>query len=297
MNRSFVVADIPGLIEGAAEGAGLGHQFLRHLARTRLLLHLVDIAPFDPAADPVRDARAIVDELKKYDEALYRKPRWLVLNKTDLLPRRRARSRGNELVRRLRWKGPWFVDLGAHRRRLPRALLRGDERAGAQVSERLVCATQSGWSSRSAARSSPTRARASTSRRWRAGRPRSRSSRAASKEVVLVSSGAIAEGMQRLGWTKRPHAMHELQAAAAVGQMGLVQVYETCFREARPAHRPGAADARRPRRPAALPERALDAAHAARARASSRSSTRTTPSSPTRSASATTTRSARWSPT
>ena len=85
MNRSFVVADIPGLIEGAAEGAGLGHQFLRHLARTRLLLHLVDIAPFDPEADPVRDARAIVDELRKYDEALYRKPRWLVLNKTDLL--------------------------------------------------------------------------------------------------------------------------------------------------------------------------------------------------------------------
>jgi GTP-binding protein len=85
-NRSFVVADIPGLIEGAAEGAGLGHQFLRHLARTRLLLHLVDIAPFDPASDPAAEARAIVDELRKYDPALYDKPRWLVLNKTDLLP-------------------------------------------------------------------------------------------------------------------------------------------------------------------------------------------------------------------
>ncbi len=85
-SRSFVVADSPGLIEGAADGAGLGHQFLRHLQRTRLLLHIVDIAPFDPAADPVRDARAILDELKKYDPALHDKPRWLVANKIDLLP-------------------------------------------------------------------------------------------------------------------------------------------------------------------------------------------------------------------
>lgn len=84
-NRSFVIADIPGLIEGAAEGAGLGHQFLRHLARTRLLLHIVDLAPFDPEVDPVAEARAIVQELKKYDESLYEKPRWLVLNKVDLL--------------------------------------------------------------------------------------------------------------------------------------------------------------------------------------------------------------------
>lgn len=83
--KSFVVADIPGLIEGAAEGAGLGHQFLRHLARTRLLLHLVDLAPLHPDTDPVREARAILNELKKYDEGLYNKPRWLVLNKLDLL--------------------------------------------------------------------------------------------------------------------------------------------------------------------------------------------------------------------
>jgi GTP-binding protein len=83
--KSFVIADIPGLIEGAAEGAGLGHQFLRHLARTRLLLHLVDIAPMHPGTDPVREAHAILNELKKYDEALYDKPRWLVLNKLDLL--------------------------------------------------------------------------------------------------------------------------------------------------------------------------------------------------------------------
>jgi len=73
-NQSFVIADIPGLIEGASEGAGLGHQFLRHLARTTLLLHLVDIAPFDPAINPVDEARAIVNELKKYDELLYQKP-------------------------------------------------------------------------------------------------------------------------------------------------------------------------------------------------------------------------------
>ena len=86
INRSFVIADIPGLIEGAAEGAGLGHQFLRHLARTRLLLHIVDLAPADPNSDPVSDARAIVEELRKYDEGLYDKPRWLVLNKADLIP-------------------------------------------------------------------------------------------------------------------------------------------------------------------------------------------------------------------
>jgi GTP-binding protein len=83
--KSFVIADIPGLIEGAAEGAGLGHQFLRHLARTRLLLHLVDIAPMHEGVDPVHEAHAILNELKKYDEALYHKPRWLVLNKLDLL--------------------------------------------------------------------------------------------------------------------------------------------------------------------------------------------------------------------
>ncbi|TAN83561.1 MAG: GTPase ObgE [Gallionella sp.] len=86
--KSFVIADIPGLIEGAAEGAGLGHQFLRHLARTRLLLHLVDIAPMYEGTDPVAEANAILNELKKYDQSLYEKPRWLVLNKLDLLPDR-----------------------------------------------------------------------------------------------------------------------------------------------------------------------------------------------------------------
>jgi GTPase len=107
--RSFVVADIPGLIEGAAEGAGLGHRFLRHLARTRLLLHLVDLAPLDTESDPVHDARAIVKELKLYDEALYDKPRWLVLNKLDLIPEEERDARVAQFVKSYRWKGPVFA--------------------------------------------------------------------------------------------------------------------------------------------------------------------------------------------
>jgi GTP-binding protein len=107
--RSFVVADIPGLIEGAAEGAGLGHRFLRHLARTRLLLHLVDLAPLDTESDPVHDARAIVKELKLYDEALYEKPRWLVLNKLDLIPEEERAARVAQFVKSYRWKGPVFA--------------------------------------------------------------------------------------------------------------------------------------------------------------------------------------------
>jgi GTPase len=108
-SRSFVVADIPGLIEGAAEGAGLGHQFLRHLARTHLLLHLIDIAPADPDADPVREARAIVAELKKYDQTLYRKPRWIVLNKVDLLPEDQRAALVQKFLRRLGWKRKTFT--------------------------------------------------------------------------------------------------------------------------------------------------------------------------------------------
>ena len=106
--QSFVVADVPGLIEGAAEGAGLGHQFLRHLQRTRLLLHLIDVAPFDDDVDPVRQARAIAAELKKYDPALHAKPRWLVLNKVDMLPPDEREPRVRDIVRRLRWKAPVF---------------------------------------------------------------------------------------------------------------------------------------------------------------------------------------------
>src|SRR3982751_5632400 len=106
--RSFVVADIPGLIEGASEGAGLGHQFLRHLQRTRLLLHIVDLAPFDEEVDPVAQAKAIVGELKKYDEALYEKPRWLVLNKLDMVDADNGATIVKEFVKRFKFKGPVF---------------------------------------------------------------------------------------------------------------------------------------------------------------------------------------------
>jgi GTPase len=108
-HRSFVMADIPGLIEGAAEGAGLGIRFLRHLQRTRVLLHLVDIAPPDPEADPVKDARAIVQELKKFSKELAAKPRWLVINKSDLLPEADAEKRARAIVRGLRFRGPHFL--------------------------------------------------------------------------------------------------------------------------------------------------------------------------------------------
>ena len=114
-DASFVVADIPGLIEGAAEGAGLGHQFLRHLSRTRLLLHLVDLAPpvmeGNPTdADTARDVRALSNELKKYDASLHAKPRWLVFNKTDLFASAaEAEAVARRIVRALRWRGPWFL--------------------------------------------------------------------------------------------------------------------------------------------------------------------------------------------
>ncbi len=108
--RSFVIADIPGLIEGASEGAGLGHLFLRHLARTRVLLHLIDSAPLDlpedPLASAVHSARAIVEELRLYDEDLYNKPRWLVLNKLDMLPDPEDFRR--RFCEELGWEGPVF---------------------------------------------------------------------------------------------------------------------------------------------------------------------------------------------
>ena len=108
-NRSFIVADIPGLIDGAADGAGLGHQFLRHLQRNRMLLHLVDIAPLDGASDPVADARAIVKELNRYDPALCDKPRWLVLNKLDLVEPDERAQRIAAFVDAYRWTGPVFA--------------------------------------------------------------------------------------------------------------------------------------------------------------------------------------------
>ena len=106
--QSFVIADIPGLIEGASEGAGLGHLFLRHLQRTRLLLHIVDVAPFDDSVDPVAQAKAIVEELRKYDAALHGKTRWLVLNKLDMVPEEDRAKLVKDFVKRFKWKGPVF---------------------------------------------------------------------------------------------------------------------------------------------------------------------------------------------
>jgi GTP-binding protein len=109
--QSFVLADIPGLIEGAAEGAGLGIRFLKHVSRTRLLLHMVDIMPLDDS-DPVANVKAISNELKKYSPELYKKERWLVLNKVDLLDPEEARVRCEEIVERLGWKGRVFAISG-----------------------------------------------------------------------------------------------------------------------------------------------------------------------------------------
>jgi GTP-binding protein len=106
--QSFVVADVPGLIEGASEGAGLGHLFLRHLQRTRLLLHIVDVAPFDEGVDPVAQAKSIVAELKKYDTGLFTKPRWLVLNKLDMVPAEKREAVVKDFVKRFKYKGPVF---------------------------------------------------------------------------------------------------------------------------------------------------------------------------------------------
>ena len=107
-NKSFVIADVPGLIEGAADGAGLGIRFLKHLARTRLLLHIVDLAPLDPDADPVRDAKAIVAELEKYSPELAAKPRWLILNKLDLIPEEERDQHITDFLKAYGHDGPWF---------------------------------------------------------------------------------------------------------------------------------------------------------------------------------------------
>jgi len=107
--RSFVIADIPGLIEGAADGAGLGSLFLRHVQRTRLLLHLVDMAPFDESIDPAEQVRAIENELRKYDPDMLDKPRWLVLNKGDLLDDATRSERAKAIIAALDWKEPWFT--------------------------------------------------------------------------------------------------------------------------------------------------------------------------------------------
>nr|WP_298380686.1 Obg family GTPase CgtA [uncultured Halomonas sp.] len=107
MHEHFVMADVPGLIEGASEGAGLGLRFLKHLTRTRLLLHVVDVEPFDES-DPVEAAQAITHELEQFSATLAERPRWLVLNKLDLLPEDERKTRVNDIVSRLGWDGPMF---------------------------------------------------------------------------------------------------------------------------------------------------------------------------------------------
>jgi GTP-binding protein len=108
-HRSFVVADIPGLIEGAAEGAGLGIQFLKHLSRTGLLLHMVDMMPPAGAGDPVEDVRILTRELAQYSDELAQRERWLVLNKVDLLPEEERSARCEDVVKQLEWQGPVFT--------------------------------------------------------------------------------------------------------------------------------------------------------------------------------------------
>lgn len=107
--NSFVIADVPGLIEGAAEGAGLGVRFLKHLQRTRLLLHLVDAVPFDPEHDPVQDAITIIKELERFDAGLADRERWLVFNKMDQLPEEERAAWAQELVDQMGWQGKWFA--------------------------------------------------------------------------------------------------------------------------------------------------------------------------------------------
>ena len=109
VERSFVIADIPGLIEGAAEGTGLGIQFLKHLQRTRLLLHLVDLAPLALDVSPVDQVRQLETEMQKFDPGLMEKPRWLVFSKADLLPPGEAEKRAHEVVGELNWDGPWML--------------------------------------------------------------------------------------------------------------------------------------------------------------------------------------------
>ena len=104
--KSFVMADIPGLIEGASDGHGLGHQFLRHLSRTKILLHLVDVAPYDERIDTIEEIKKIILELKKYDEELYKKPRWLILNKIDLVGD--IDQIKDKIINELNWKSPIF---------------------------------------------------------------------------------------------------------------------------------------------------------------------------------------------
>ncbi|RLA08982.1 MAG: GTPase ObgE [Gammaproteobacteria bacterium] len=114
-HRSFVVADIPGLIEGSSDGAGLGIQFLKHLSRNRLLLHIVDIGAEDLGQDILEDIQVIVGELESFSEALFKLPRWLVFNKIDLVAKDQRQARIDRVLTLLDWQGPWFVISGETR--------------------------------------------------------------------------------------------------------------------------------------------------------------------------------------
>jgi isopentenyl phosphate kinase len=232
------------------------------------------MAPFDDAVDPVVQARAIVNELKKYDQALYRKPRWLVLNKLDMVPEEERASRGPGFRQALRFKGPVF-EISALTHQGCDALVQGGLPACARPTG---AGTPPAPVDRASSRAAGMIPHPPTADRFspfpeiafaeHVNRPASNVVRDArrivvkvgsslvtnegrglderaigewsrqlaalvrdGREVVMVSSGAIAEGMKRLGWTTRPHQIHELQAAAAVGQMGLAQMYETKLRE------------------------------------------------------------------
>jgi GTP-binding protein len=112
--QSFVIADIPGLIEGASDGAGLGIRFLKHLERCRVLLHTIDLAPIDES-DPIENARIILGELEKYSEKLFNKPRWLVFNKVDLLDEEEAESRAKAIADALGWTDKYYLISAANR--------------------------------------------------------------------------------------------------------------------------------------------------------------------------------------
>jgi GTP-binding protein len=134
--QSFVMADVPGLIEGASDGAGLGIQFLKHLQRTGLLLHLVDIAPLDPHANPAADVKAIATELGNFSQELAEKTRWLVINKTDLLPADELLLAREKLLAELAWEGPVFevsAATGEGTEALGQAIMRELERAAADI--------------------------------------------------------------------------------------------------------------------------------------------------------------------
>jgi GTP-binding protein len=134
--QSFVMADIPGLIEGASDGAGLGIQFLKHLQRTGLLLHLVDIAPIDPTKNPADEIRAIAGELAKFSEELANKPRWLVINKIDLLSEDDQAVARDLLLEQLQWDGQVFevsAATGAGTEELGQAVMQELERLAEEL--------------------------------------------------------------------------------------------------------------------------------------------------------------------